>query len=186
MQSANSTLIKTKFFTANIKAKFATNGQKAQLAQQNYHRALTTIYPKEIEIIKGFYSSDKSRAMTYQEPPEKTSRVDIWKLEEKQTDVNIALQAYRDASFSRAEQIVFVTNDTDIAPAINAIKCDFPEIIIGLILPLRENKKRPANAQLSKNVHWTRKYLLNTELAAAQLPTMIPTKKKPIFKPDYW
>jgi hypothetical protein len=33
---------------------------------------------------------------------------------------------------------------------------------------------------------WSRQYIRAEELGNAQLPPKIPTKKKPIFKPDYW
>ena len=94
-QAPSSELVSIKFFTADIKAKIASNGQLAQQAQQTYHRALEQIYPDSIKIIKGYYSLEKARLPVYQKPPNKTDRVDIWKLEEKQTDVNIALEAYR-------------------------------------------------------------------------------------------
>ena len=55
--------------------------------------------------------------------------------EEKATDVNIALYAYRLAATSKVEQVVLVTGDTDLIPAINMIKEDFPSISVGVIFP---------------------------------------------------
>ena len=63
---------------------------------------------------------------------QKASRQDqiaVWQLEEKETDVNIALGMYRAAC--RADQlqigqIVLVSGDTDLAPALAAIRQDFP------------------------------------------------------------
>ncbi len=119
-QSPSSELLKIKFFTADIKAKVASKGQEASHSQEKYHRALENLYPNTIEIIKGFYSLEKANLLRYRKPPNKTERVDVWKLEEKQTDVNIALHAYRDAIKAKATQLIFVSNDTDLAPS---LKC---------------------------------------------------------------
>lgn len=187
-QNPTSELVVVKFFTADIRAKVASNGQAAQLAQQAYHRALEARYGEQIEIIKGYYSLDKARLLAYQKPPDKAKRVDVWKLEEKQTDVNLALEAYRDAVKGKAQQLVFVSNDTDLAPAMTAIQEDFGgELEMGLILPIRKSfGGRPGNQKLSDYASWTRKYITDEELAGSQLPDKIPTRKKPITKPDYW
>lgn len=187
-QNPSSNLVSIKFFTADVKARIASNGDAAQEAQQRYHRALTTLYPNDVKIIKGYYSLEKARLPVYQQPPDKNARVDVWKLEEKQTDVNIALTAYRDAANHNAEQLVFVSNDTDLAPALSAIREDFGSAMeIGVIIPIRNSAShRPGNAQLSQNADWTRRHITDSELANSHLPDKVPTKKKPVLKPDYW
>lgn len=84
--------------------------------------------------------------------------------------------------------VVFVSNDTDLTPALAAIREDFGEKLkIGVIIPVRKGDSgRPANARLSLYADWTRKYITPEELLAAQLPSLIPTGKKPINKPGYW
>ncbi len=187
-QNPASELVAIKFFTADIKAKIASNGTAAQMAQQTYHRALLQLYPEHIQIIKGYYSLEKARLPCYQQPPDKTQLVDVWKLEEKQTDVNMALEAYRDAVKERADQIVIVSNDTDLAPALAALREDFGmRLQIGVVIPIRASSHhRPGNEQLSKFADWTRRHLTDIELAESQLPQTIPTRKKPIVKPRYW
>lgn len=187
-QDPSSELVAIKFFTADILAKLASHGQKAHQAQQRYHRALETLYPASVQIIKGRYSLEKARLPVYQKPPDKSQRVDVWRLEEKQTDVNISLEAYRDAARARAEQLVFVSNDTDIAPALAALREDFGSVIqIGVVIPVRDSSNhRPGNAQLSRYANWTRRHIRDEELAHSQLPARIPTRKKPIDKPEYW
>jgi len=190
-QAPASELVKIKFFTADIRSKVASRGQNAQIAQQSYHRALERLYPDTIQIIKGYYSLEKANLLAYRQPPCKTHRLDVWKLEEKQTDVNIALEAYRDVVKEHADQLVFVTNDSDLAPALSAIREDFDgRIEIGVIFPIRksagEKVHRPANQQLSQYADWTRKHITSDELARAHLPEKIPTNKKPIIKPEYW
>lgn len=190
-QNPESVCVKIKFFTADIRAKVATHGQDAAIAQQSYHRALLQLYPELLQLTKGYCSLEKARLLAYKKPPSKTDRVDVWKLEEKQTDVNIALEAYRDVAKGNAEQLIFVSNDTDLAPALAAIREDFgDDIKLGVIIPVRQltraSARRPVNQQLSQYADWTRKYITDNELAVAHLPEKIPTRKKPIVKPEYW
>ena len=190
-QTPQTKLVSIKYFTADIKAKVAPRGQTSWTAQQTYLQALQTIYARKICIIKGYYSLEKARLLAYELPLDKEQRLDVWKLEEKQTDVNIALEAYRDASKGNAEQLVFVTNDSDIAPVLKAIRDDFSdELKIGVVFPIRKSlgkrTRRPANKQLSSLADWTRRHITDKELAASHLPNQVPTRKKPISKPDYW
>jgi len=181
-------VVQIKYFTANIKAKIARNGKLAEQAQHAYHRALAKLYPSYIQIIKGSYSLERARLPLFRNPPDKNQSVEVWKLEEKETDVNIALTSYRDVVRGAAEVVVFVSNDTDLTPALAAIREDFGEKLkIGVIIPVRKGDSgRPANARLSLYADWTRKYITPEELLAAQLPSLIPTGKKPINKPGYW
>ena len=129
--------------------------------------------------------------LAYVKPPSKQNRTAVWRVEEKQTDVNIAIEAYRDAAKGLVEQQIFVSNDSDLEPALKGIREDFNKIQIGLIMPVLFDKERGefppiTNKRLSKHSHWTRKYITATELSQSQLPEKIPTKKKPILKPSYW
>ncbi|MEX1198718.1 MAG: NYN domain-containing protein [Pseudohongiellaceae bacterium] len=172
----------------DLKASIASNGQQAQRAQQSYHRALTHLYGGRLRVIKGYYSLEKARLPVYRKPPDKTQGVDVWRLEEKQTDVNMALEIYRDVAMQKVDQVVLVSNDTDLFPVLEALREDFgtrPEI--GIIIPIRVLKNhRPGNASLSSLANWTRRYITDNELKSCQLPSRIPTEKKPIEKPSYW
>ncbi len=186
-QNPASEVIQIKFFTADILAKIASHGQDAMVAQQSYHRALERIYSERIKIIKGFYSLEKAHLLAYQKPPDKMNRVAVWRLVEKQTDVNIALEAYRDAVKGLAKQFIFVSNDTDLAPALLALREDCgADIRIGVIIPVRATNQRPGNQALSTLADWTRSHITDAELITSHLPDTVPTKKKPIKKPIYW
>ncbi|HNG61997.1 MAG TPA: NYN domain-containing protein, partial [Cellvibrionaceae bacterium] len=191
VQNPTTEIVAIKFFTAPVITKFATHGDLAQASQQQYHRALIALYPDTMQIINGYYTTGKHNAMVYQAPPNKEQRVDVWRLEEKQTDVNLALQAYRDAAMGLVQQLVFVTNDTDQEPTLKQIQEDFADRIkIGVVLPISEPRDesaaRPGNRRLSVFADWTRKHIKMDELLQAQLPSVIPTGKKPIRKPVYW
>ena len=191
-QCPKAVLVQVKFFTADIKGRVATRGDAAIKAQSDYHRALERLYPEDVSIIKGYYSLEKAYLPAYRKPPDKSERLAVWKLEEKQTDINIALTAYRDVAAGRVDQLVFVTNDTDLAPALKAIREDFGnKTQIGIVIPVRktaagQKKRRPPNNHLSQYADWTRKHINDEELAKSALPSRIATGKKPIRKPEYW
>ena len=189
VQNPSIEIITVKFFTAPVITRVATKGDNALHSQNTYHKALLNRHPEVIEIIKGYYLLEKGNPPRHKNPVDKLDRVEIWKLEEKQTDVNIALHLYRDAVLSNCEHSVLVSSDSDLEPALAFLKQDYPNHYLGLILPRRESKienRRPPNAGLSKFAHWTRSYILDQELENFQLPIKVPTKKKPAIKPDYW
>ncbi len=185
-------LLQIKFFTAPIKTKLASHGDAAGAAQNTYHRALNALYPQQIAIFEGYFSLEEGSFLEYLNPPDKTRRIKIWRLEEKQTDVNIALEAYRDVARGFIEQAIFVTNDTDQEPTLKALRQDYPEVRIGVILPIKETvsgtvvRVRPGNNRLSIYADWTRGHIRNEELQQSALPDVIPTQKKAIKKPGYW
>jgi len=69
----------------------------------------------------------------------------ILRHEEKATDVNIALHAYRLAS-QGTQQIFFVSGDTDLIPAVRMIKQDFPSVVVGVVFPYQRDNKEFAQA----------------------------------------
>lgn len=194
-QDPQASLVTLKYCTAPALGKFATHGQASAEAQQSYHRALETAHPKRFSIMLGQHSFDKNGTLlpkfVKDSPYDRNNRVRVWKLEEKQTDVNLALSMYRAACSGNFKQLVVCSNDSDIAPVLEALRQDFPEITLGVVLPRRApaagiNTYRAASASLEKYADWTRHHLLDSELESAQLPDMIPTSKKPIRKPTHW
>jgi len=81
---------------------------------------------------------------------------------------------------SKIEQILLVSDDTDMTPALRMVRQDFPSMKIGLIFPQRENLKRTPPGSLIKLADWSRKVVKEEELAKNQLPERISTRKKPI------
>jgi uncharacterized LabA/DUF88 family protein len=184
-------LIKVKYFTALVKTKFATHGIASQQAQDSYHRALTRLYPLNVEIIYGAHSTVRDTPLIYKKPPQLDNRTEVWKIEEKMTDVNIALHAYRDVIKGNCKRVVLISNDADQVPLLEAINAEHNHPIdIGVIFPLHPatqgKPSRPTSKTLGKLAHWTRNAIPDIALEAAQLPEQIPTNKKPIRRPDYW
>ena len=187
------TLHSVSFFTSGVKPALATRGIASQHAQDTYIRALKT---KGVEVFLGLHQIESGKAPRFIDkdtPPSRANQVEIWKLEEKQTDVCIAISMYRLAVRQmalpleeRIEQIVLVSADTDMTPALRAIREDFPDLRLGVILPHREGVKRTIPGSLKPYSHWMRHVVTDAELAEHQFPPRIPTRKKPADKPDYW
>jgi hypothetical protein len=76
---------------------------------------------------------------------------------------------------------VLVSADTDIGPALRAIKEDFPNVVIGVILPHREGIKRGAPGTLKNQANWMQTVVKDVELEAHQFTDRIPTHKKTDF-----
>ncbi|WP_343635319.1 NYN domain-containing protein [Roseateles sp.] len=125
------------------------------------------------------------------QPFDRHRRVRVWRVEEKKTDVNMAVRMYRDVCRGLYDRIVVVTNDSDFEPALEAIREDFPEVVIGVVMPIRpaitgaSSHRRPCNS-LAAQAHWSLTSLSDELLASAQLSPVVPTRKKPIRKPVHW
>ncbi|AZL83641.1 NYN domain-containing protein [Aliivibrio salmonicida] len=188
-----------KYFTAEITNKAAADPNSVN-DQRSYHHALYLHSENLLKTIKGSYAVDKVEypKVEYYEAgiekePKDCARVKVWKLEEKQSDVNIAIEAVYDAVMDHTlEQIIFVTNDTDIVPALEKIrehnqKSLRSPIKIGLVIPSKENNEyRKPNKSLSNLADWTVKYIKNSELSESQLPCRIAGRKSSAIKPTSW
>ncbi len=190
-QTPDAQVLAVKFFTSPVKASYARHGQASEHAQTQYHRALQATYPDLIEIVSGFHIFQTTVLPTNVEgmSPTKDQVSKVWMIEEKQTDVNIALHAYRDVSRGLCDQVVICSNDSDLEPALHWIRHDVPTATIGLVMPLRPSAKeegRVPNKRLTPLAHWVRRVITDHELSAAQLPQHVTTKKKPASKPSHW
>ena len=189
VQNPASKIESVKYFTAPVKGKIATRGQLAFQSQNDFHRALKVLYPNMVEIIEGYFSLEKGLLPAYENPLDKTNKLAVWRLEEKQTDGNIALHIFDDVVRENTEQVILVSNDSDLLPALQFSKKFNANLTVGTIIPRMQPKsgaRRPANSKLSSFSDWTRAYIHENELEASQLPEIVPTRRKAIVKPSYW
>ena len=176
-----------KFFTAKIIESVARSTDSVS-SQARYHTALRKLHDGRIELIEGYYAVNKMKVKVVDadepnRPPRECKEVQAWKVEEKQSDVNLALQVYHDAITGQIDHAVIVTNDTDIAPALAMIRAH-TQVLMGVVVPTTDHT-RPPNTDLVKLAHWTRRHINSSELAACLLPRVIPGKR-PTIKPDSW
>lgn len=175
------------YFSAKIVERLSSASDSVS-CQAKYHTALKKHYHGRIKLFEGYYSVSQQRVKAVDQEDENTLPKDcehvlIWKVEEKQSDVNLALQAYHDAITNQVEQVVIVTNDTDIAPAMSMIR-EHTDIVLGLVIPSDSESRRP-NTALTEQAHWTVSAINENQLKASQLPRVIPGRKA-TTKPISW
>jgi uncharacterized LabA/DUF88 family protein len=68
--------------------------------------------------------------------------------EEKQTDVNIALNLFTQAILNEFDHAIIISGDTDLLPAVRSVQSIFPSKQIGVVIPIgrsSEHFKKTAN-----------------------------------------
>lgn len=176
-----------KYFTAEILEKVAQDPD-SRTSQRSYLGALAKHSQGSLEIIKGNYALNEAHAKRVdpQNPerwPRDCQKVTIWKVEEKKSDVSLALHAFKDAILGEIDHAVIVTNDTDIQPALEMINTLTP-VKIGLVVPTRHHQRIP-NQELNDQALWVRSHITEDELASSELPRVIPARR-PYTKPISW
>lgn len=117
-----SQVVKVKYFTATV-----LNEPKAQGRQETYINALLAKYPGRVEVIMGRYS---------QKPKTCRKCGASWThYEEKETDVNIAVNIVADAAAEAADSYMVISADSDVAPAIRMAKGARPEAFFVAAFP---------------------------------------------------
>ena len=182
-----------KYFTAKI-LESAAKGSDSVSSQSHYHNALSKKYDGRVEFIWGRYASYKAMQALIPEgdtkrQPKDCEKVQVWKIEEKRSDVSIALHMYDDAINDEVDQVVLVTNDTDFVPAFEMLEKRRPEIVRGLVIPVRklvgcQKVEREPNVSLSQLAHWVRKHITDDELRQAQLPEVVHGGRRASIKPN--
>ncbi|MDR2013683.1 MAG: NYN domain-containing protein [Rhodanobacter sp.] len=179
---AGTTVEQVHYYTAPIKAS-AADDKQAPIRQQRYVRALCAYRTNHITIHEGFIQRTKRALRLVEDLPGTPAgtAVRVFQFSEKQTDVNLAANLISDAWRGRMEQAVICSNDSDLAGALAAVRCDHPALRIGIVAPIGD--ARFVSADLKQHAHW-HKVLSAAHLAAAQLPDKIPGT--PLTRPDAW
>lgn len=123
-------------------------GRLDSLEQVLLFTALATWDPSKVQRHKLFIKANESAGVSvvYGEFKRKDKRCTLCHqrystFEEKQTDVNIALQLLQFAVLDRYDRAVIVSGDTDLIPAIKAVRSTFPTKQIGVILPIGKSSE---------------------------------------------
>ena len=118
IQNPASETAQVNYFTSPVLPPLATRGKESAEAQDVYIRALKA---KGVTVHLGRHRLNRGSAPRYLDgiPASRSDKVDVWDLEEKETDVNIAISMYRLLSQqqnleadARIAQIVLVSADT--------------------------------------------------------------------------
>ncbi len=149
--------------------------------QERYLQALATL-PK-VNVILGKFKTKQVRCRVAGCDYRGSRMFDA--KEEKRTDVNIALQMLDDAHHDRTERFVLVSGDSDLVPAIDLLKKQWPEKQVIVYVPSR-NPIRGAAVELRSAADKDRTFPLAL-LPRCQFPPEIPDGRGGIIgKPDDW
>ena len=171
-----------KFFTARVRT--YPHDIAAEERQKIYLQALASF--GGVEIIEGFYSKKKiwlphvnGKCKTCEESH--AGMAHVVKLEEKRSDVNLAVAALVDAMRSDADCFVLVTGDSDQAGTVYALRHEFGKsvLVFNPHVAVSEHLKRAATyyAHIPRDLP-----------AKCQLPDVIPigTHGRTIHRPAAW
>jgi len=187
-QNPDYDLAAIKYYTADIKAKLSSHGEASCKAQQDYLLSLqahSKAQNSSLEIFKGKYNIQPKQYYAHQEPVDFDNKLAVWVAEEKQTDVAIAVHLLCDVMDNACDQVIIFSNDSDLAPALSAVKVRRPDFKIGVVAPIRGEGRQPS-ADLKRIADWTRDGIKDNELASSQLPDKVLTRKRAILKPEHW
>lgn len=170
----NNQILEIKYFTALVSGKY--NPQKP-IRQKTYLRALENFIP-ELNVYYGHFLSHEVYA-PLAKPIKNKKKVKIIKTEEKGSDVNLAVHLLNDAWLNEFDCAVIVSNDSDIAEAMNLVKLQHSGKILGLVIP---GKGHPSK-ELMKYADFIKR-IRSGLLKLSQLPVQIPNTN--LHKPNEW
>lgn len=145
--------------------------------QAAYFSALESL--PEVSLRLGHFLQSRVRMGTVNPPP---ATIEVWKTEEKGSDVNLAMYLLLDAFDGDFEAAVVVSNDSDLAGPVQAVRDRFHRPVY-VLHPLRSG--RPRSIQLRHAATKTMD-IKTSWLAASQLPPLIHTQHGTIHKPPSW
>ena len=165
---------KVRIFTAPLMP--LNNNKTSRVYQMQYYDALKQLNP-EIEIHEGYFSRNKIRA-PLASGVFKNKIVEVQKIEEKTTDVSLAVHLINDMWLKKYECAVLISNDSDFKEALKLIKIH-SNSVIGLFTPGTSK----ASKMLKKYADFNRR-IPTWALRNNQLPLKIPNTR--IEKPANW
>ncbi len=157
------------------KAKPKTTDPTVHVRQANYIKAIESYIP-ELTVIYGHFLEHRVRYRPVD--PQLGNWVEVYRTEEKGSDVNLAVHMVNDAHKNLFDCAIVVSNDSDLAEAMRIVKDECGKLV-GLFTPW----KRRASKQLMQYSNFQRT-IRKASLAKSQLPNPIPDTR--IYKPTGW
>jgi len=126
----------------------------------NRHRLYLRALEKQgVQIVMGKFKRKDRKCTVCQR--------DYRTFEEKLTDVNIAIHLFRGAYLDEYDKAILITGDSDIVPAIRAVRDIFVTKPIGVVVPIA---RRAEELKQECNFHFRMK---ERHLARSQLPEVV-------------
>lgn len=175
-------IVGTKYFTASVSPLPGNLDQPVR--QAIYWRALRTL--PNFEIVKGDFRTRKVRA-TVVYPPPKT--IEVFKTEEKGSDVNLAAHLLIDGFSGRYDCAIVVSGDSDLVTPIHMVR-DELKIPIGVLNPQRISGVNPRPIRKSAGLREASSFYRNgiswAQLEESQFSLVLCDSQGVIQKPVSW
>ena len=175
-------IIGTKYFTASVSPLPGNLDQPVR--QAAYWRALRTL--PDLEIIKGDFRTRKVRATVVSPPP---NTIEIFKTEEKGSDVNLAAHLLLDGFSNRYDCAIVISGDSDLVTPIRMVRDELKKSV-GVLNPQRISGADPRPIRKSAGLRDASSFYRNgiswAQLEASQFTSTLFDLQGVIQKPASW
>ena len=171
-------LLKIRYFTARVSARPDDPQQASR--QDTYLRALATL--PLVEIHYGHFVRRAVRLPRANRCQGHSRTVEVFRTEEKGSDVNLATYLLLDAFKGCCDTAVVISNDSDLAQAIRVAQSELG-VKVGIVNP--HSRKRRSRQLLGLNCLFY-KQIPRQLLEETQLPSVLRDSKGLIRKPESW
>jgi len=171
-----------RYFTARVQA--LQHDQQAPVRQDVYLRALRTI--PNLTIHEGHFAYRPTvfpqYPLAYLNPSKPPLAVQVLRMEEKGSDVNLATYLLVDCFNNDFDEAVVISNDADLSVPIEMVTTRFKKVV-GIINPHPRSKLSRDLAKVAPIYIWT---INKKVLAACQFPTKLTDSRGTFEKPSMW
>lgn len=180
-------ICKIKYFTSIVSSR--PNDPRQSTRQQIYLRALRT-FPN-IEIIEGHFLTSKVRMPLVTPSLKGPNTAEVWRTEEKGSDVNLAVHLLNDAHNKDYEVAIVVSNDSDLGEAIRIVTQDI-NLKVGVVFPAGAIDPRTGTRYKLRKSQTLLKYasfirqIRPGVLSLSQLPNTLTDANGTFHKPPEW
>lgn len=177
LELLNDDIAQIRYFTARISARDDDTDKPRR--QDVYLRALRTL-PK-VSIHYGRYLRNTTRMALVKPPLIGSKTVEVWRDEEKGSDVNLATYMLLDAIDGRMDTAVVVSNDSDLVTPIKVLRLRFG-LAVGVLNP------HPIEFRTIREAADFYKRIRSGPLSGSQFPDVITDRhgKVIVTKPAVW
>jgi uncharacterized LabA/DUF88 family protein len=151
---------------------FTARRRANPLSQANQAEYLGALRVRGVEVIEGRFQAKTISC--------NSCGISWTSYEEKETDVNLAVRLVEDALTDRFDLAVLITADSDMIPALKAVRRQRPELkIIAVAPPARRSSEleRAADGHLR---------LSDAKIRQAQLPDAVHSPGRTYHRPERW
>lgn len=175
-------IVATKFFTAKVTP--LPHDAHQPVRQQAYWRALRTL--PNLRIIEGDFRTRIVRAKVVTPPP---NTIEIFKTEEKGSDVNLGAHLLMDGFLNRYDAAIVITGDSDLVTPIRMACVDLKKPV-GVLNPQRLSGPDPRPPRRSAGLQKAAAFYKNgvswNQLLQSQFPDTLTDAHGTFHKPAAW